>query len=74
MSLSKAHLDISSQIAVEHLVWAAERGMTPRDVIEAVGRRWPGLAEPNWDDAKLVLTIKWRSLAATLAQEARCAA
>lgn len=49
----------SREIAAKHCVWAAEQGLTPREVMESVGWRWPHGLEPTWDDAVLAVSGAW---------------
>lgn len=56
--------DQASAIAVEHVLWAKERGLSPIDIFGSVGMPWSTLREPSWDDAVLALSRTWRGLAA----------
>jgi hypothetical protein len=56
--------DPASTIAIEHVLWAKERGLSPLDIFRLVGMRWTSLREPSWDDAVLALSRTWRGLAA----------
>ena len=49
-------------IAVEHCIWAAEAGQTPREVLDSVGITWTASREPTWDDARLGLVSAWHKL------------
>jgi hypothetical protein len=41
----------------EHALWACSAGFTPRQVIAAVGLRWPKWQNPDWHDA--VAALHW---------------
>ncbi len=45
--------------AIEHALWCAGQGMTPRAVIKSVGMGWTA-REPSWDDAVYVLAFASR--------------
>lgn len=44
-------------IATEHVVFCAERGDSPRDVIESVGLEWPAWKKPLWGDAVYAVQV-----------------
>lgn len=45
--------------AVDFVLRAVEARMTPFEVIEQLGIRWPNGA-PDWEDVILALCIRWR--------------
>ena len=45
-------------IAIEHVLWAASRRMSARDLIASIGIRWPTDREPSWHDAAQALVWK----------------
>lgn len=55
-------------VAIEFVLWAAERHEHPRDCIRALGLDWPDRSEPTWHDAVLVAQIEWRRLHETPAE------
>lgn len=56
--------DAASAIAVEHVLWAVQAGLSPFEVIQATGLAWPSLGNPDWHDAVLALSCAWRRLSA----------
>lgn len=50
-------------IAIEHVLWAAEKGLTPRQVLADAGIEWPRRSSPSWHDCVHGLAVAWRRLA-----------
>ncbi len=49
-------------LAIEHVLWATGQQMTPRQVLDSVGIRWPDHREPDWHDCVHGLAVAWRKL------------
>jgi hypothetical protein len=58
--------DPADAIAIEHLLWARERGDGPAEVIDSVGITWPCARPPSWHDAQLALSVIRRRLSRKL--------
>ncbi|MEA2755129.1 MAG: hypothetical protein QOJ54_1418 [Aliidongia sp.] len=56
--------DQASSIAVEHVLFRTECGLTPWAIIEETGIRWTSLRDPTIDDAVLAVCVAWRRTAA----------
>ncbi len=56
MSPDEAH-----EAAIEHVLWAAEQGLTPGDVLAAIGVSWPN-ATVSTETVVLALAITWRRM------------
>lgn len=56
--------DTASTIAVEHVLWAVQSGVSPFELIQATGMTWSSLRDPDWHDAVLALSSAWRRLSA----------
>jgi hypothetical protein len=48
-------------VAVEHLLWAADHGQSPGDVLDSIGVNWPN-AHVRTDDVLIALAIRWQHL------------
>lgn len=49
-------------LAVEHVAWAADQGMSAEDVIRSVGAEpYPGYV-PTWPEAVDAIADAWRAL------------
>jgi hypothetical protein len=51
--------DLSDEIALEHVLWAAEDGQHPAVILQALGVPMP---VASWETVLLALRIKWRQL------------
>jgi hypothetical protein len=53
----------ADEIAVEHIIWAAENGQSPRDVLASIGEPWKWGFEPStgYVVGRLVRSLEWIS-------------
>ena len=49
-------------VAVDHIIWSLEHGLSPHDAIEAIGWLWDGALAPTWNDVEQLLVETWRRL------------
>ena len=54
-----------TEIAIEHVLWAASRQMSARDLMASIGIDWPSWREPSWHDATQALVWKRHRLTAS---------
>lgn len=47
-----------TEIAIEHVLWAATQGLSTRELVRSIGIRWPDGKDPSWHDA--VQALIWR--------------
>jgi hypothetical protein len=47
-----------TEIAIEHVLWAASHGLSARELVRSIGIRWPDGRDPSWHDA--VQALIWR--------------
>lgn len=54
-----------TEIAIEHVLWAATQGISTRELVRSIGLRWPETREPSWHDAVQALIWKRHRLSTT---------
>lgn len=50
------------EVAVEHVLWSIEAGLSPREAMASLGWRWVGTLEPTWNDFESLAFESWRRL------------
>ncbi len=50
------------EVAVEHVLWSIDAGLSPREAMAALGWRWVGALQPTWNDLEALAFEAWRRL------------
>lgn len=61
----------ASEIAIEHILWCSQEGLTPREVLTSINILWPGDRAPDWHDAELALSLTHQRLCPDDARDER---
>lgn len=59
----------AKQVAMEHVVWCADQGMTPSEVLASCGLRASSFAETMWGGVINAIALHWQDQIAPASRE-----